>query len=265
MFALRMPLELHHRSLWSGAAMRLAPLQALMDAAQAASQRLAPAAELPKPLTGRHVAILCAHPTRLLDDFGLVVVDLGAQLTLLNGPAWVHSVQGRLPQAAQLLGRMYDLVDVCDLDAATAGQIEQHAHIPVFDGLARADHEFHLLAELMTMRQMAGRPLAELCVRIAGAADEPLHAAAEQAAQRLQLTVLPALTPALVPAQGGDVPWAAGTDSFVLDPLAPMDAGRLAFEHAPAVDKARWLSDVARNRRLLLKAAVQAVMVAKSG
>jgi ornithine carbamoyltransferase len=271
MFALRMPLELHHRSLWSGAAMRLAPLPALMDAAQAASQRLAPAAELPKPLTGRHVAILCAHPTRLLDDFGLVVVDLGAQLTLLNGPAWVHSVQGRLPQAAQLLGRMYDLVDVCDLDAAMVDQIEQHAHIPVFDGLARADHEFHLLAELMTMRQMAGRPLAELCVRIAGVAGDPLHAAAEQAAQRLQLTVLhtpelvPALVPTLMPTQGDDMPWASGVDSFVLDPLAPMDAGRLAFEHAPVVDKARWLSDVARNRRLLLKAAVQAVMVAKSG
>jgi hypothetical protein len=150
---------------------------------------------------------------------------------------------------------------VCDLDAATVDQIDQHAHMPVLDGLARADHEFHLLAELMTMRELAGRPFHELSVRIAGDPGHRLHMATTLAARQLRMTVVH--EPALVLAQGESTPLdplSPVKNSFVLDATASIDAGRLAFEHAPAVDAGRWLSDVARNRRLLLQAAMQAVL-----
>lgn len=240
--------------------MRSAPLLALMDAARPPRREVGPVAALNgQPLRGRHVAILCAQPAHLLEDFGQAVVDLGAKVALLNAPSWLHSAEraeGGLTEAAHLLGRLYDLVDVCDLDAATVDQIEQHAHIPVFDGLARADHEFHLLAELMTMRELAKRPFQQLSLRLAGESDHRLHEAANQAARQLQMT----LVREPVAADGEPLPPDLAAASFVLDATAPIDAGRLAFEHAPAVDAGRWLNDVARNRRLLLQAAVQAVL-----
>jgi ornithine carbamoyltransferase len=235
--------------------MRLAPLHALMDAAAALGrhgQRNAWPEEA-EPLKGAHVAVLCAQPMPLLDDFGHAVVDLGAELAVLNGPAWLHSAQGRLAEAAHMLGRLYNLVDVSDVDATMLDHIEQHAHVPVLDGLSRPDHEFHLLAELMTMREAAARPFDQLQIRITGEATSPLHDAALLAAQRLQVTVVNEPASAV-----------EATASFVLDPTASLQAGRLTVENAPAVDAARWVSPVARNRRLLLRTAVQAAVAVRA-
>ncbi len=233
--------------------MRQAPLQALIDAAFALGRRGQRSArpEEAEPLKGAHVAVLCAQPMPLLADFGRAVVDLGAELALLNGPAWLHSAQGRIAEAARVLGRLYTLVDVSDVDATTLDHIEQHAHVPVLDGLSRPEHEFHLLAELMTMCEAAARPFEQLRVRIADEPTSPLHAAAQLAAERLQVMVVnePPSEHALA---------ADAAASFVLDPTASMQAGRLTLENAPAVDAARWVSPVARNRRLLLRTAVLA-------
>jgi ornithine carbamoyltransferase len=252
-----MLLELHHRSLWSGAVMRLAPLQALIDTAVALGRRGQHNAqpEQPEPLKGAHVAVLCAQPMPLLDDFGRAVVDLGAELALLNGPAWLHSAQGRIAEAAHVLGRLYNLVDVSDVDASTLDHIEQHAHVPVLDGLSRPDHEFHLLAELMTMREAAARPFEQLRVRIAGEPASPLFTAAQLAAERLQVIIIN--EPSGLP-PGSQAIATDPAASFVLDPTASIQAGRLTVENAPAVEAARWVNPVARNRRLLLRTAVQA-------
>jgi ornithine carbamoyltransferase len=263
-----MPFELHHRLLWSGVLMRQAPLLAMIDAAKPSKASHGKGGSSPQPLRGAHVAVLSARPSRVPGDFDRAAADLGAQLASLNAAAWLATAEaspGRVPEAAHMLGRLYGLVDVSDLDHAAIEQIEQYARVPVLDGLARADHEFHLLAELMTMRELAGRPFAKLRLRIAGARKNPLHVAATQAAKQLKVKVV-VREPEVALAHGVDaLPDDRAPTDFVLDVSAPIAAGRLSLEHAPAVDAGRWLSEVAGNRQLLLQTALQAVFRAAPG
>jgi ornithine carbamoyltransferase len=208
-----------------------------------------------QPLRGRHLALMGARPGDDAEAFGAAVTPLGGSVSLLHAGAWLSSACDQLPEAARVLGRLYDAVDCCDLPAALLAQIGHHAGVPVFDGLARPGHPLRLLTELLTLGEVSGRPLAHLRLCIEG--DAQARPAAVQLARTAGIEVLPRV--ALL-AGRPDAETHDGCD-FVLDLSAPPAAtGRLLQPHAPALQQSRIASLLAGNQRCVLQALVVAAL-----
>lgn len=172
-------------------------------------------------LQGRHIALLCGGPHHAPEIFGRAVAAAGGSLALLHDATWQPGGGAPMPEAARLLGSLYDAVDACHLPAEACADIEHHACIPVFDGLARPDHPLRLYAAALAMCECA--PVAthggdgRLRVRILGDVTSDRHLSARRAVQAAGLEVEPA---------------GCGDDDcdFVLD---PGDDGRAATLGAP--------------------------------
>lgn len=229
---------------WTGARVR-----ALMDTAAAldASQRHG---RFWQPLRGRQVALLCAAPGPAEQVLCRAVAAAGGSVAQLPTAAWHTGDARSLPEAARMLGRLYDAIDCCDLPAALVEKIERHAGVPVFDGLACEAQPLRVLADLLAMREASGQPLAQLRLRIEGdAAAAPVRAAAAIARS------------AGVQVQQGTGA-AAEKPHFALDPTAaPADSGRLTAPGAPPAEQAR----LAARRARLLPFVLQAVIVEALG
>lgn len=209
-----------------------------------------------QPLRGRHLALMGADADDDAEAFAAAVAPLGASVALLHTGAWLSSAGDQVPEAARMLGRLYDAVDCCDLPAALLAPIQRHAGVPVFDGLARPSHPRRLLAELLTLGEAAERPLASLRLRIDGG-DAQTWPAAAQLARAAGIDVFPGVT---TPADSTDAEAHDGCD-YVLDLSAPPAAGgRLLQVHAPALAQARLSSLLAGNQRCVLQALVVAAL-----
>ena len=134
-------------------------------------------------------------------------------------------------------------------------QIDRHAGVPVFNGLASSDHPMRLLSELLTMREVSGKPLEQLHVRLDGDPGSTLHQAAEAL---LSLSGCALHHSALATAGAGDE--AALDVDFVLDTSAPLACGRLVVPNAPAVEQARVSALLIDNQRCVLQALIVGVL-----
>jgi ornithine carbamoyltransferase len=128
-----------HRHLWSPDRLSSTDLQALLDTA-AALQRARQCGAPWGPLRGRRLALLCSGAGEAAAAFQRAVHELGGSVTLLDAHDWQTSARGRVADAARLLGRLYDAVDCCDLPLPLLEQIDAHCGVPVFNGVAQADH-----------------------------------------------------------------------------------------------------------------------------
>jgi ornithine carbamoyltransferase len=137
----RMPMSVSvpHRHLWSPDRLSSAELQALLDTA-AALERAKRRGDGWGPLRGRHLALLCNGADDAATAFQRAVHELGGSVALLDAHDWQTQAGARVADAARLLGRLYDAVDCCDLPPALLEQIEAHCGVPVFNGVAKADH-----------------------------------------------------------------------------------------------------------------------------
>ena len=68
-----------------------------------------------------------------------------ARWLVLDANDWLSSAVERVPDAARMLGRLYDAIDCCDLPAPLVEQIEAHSGVPVFNGVARPEHPLRQL------------------------------------------------------------------------------------------------------------------------
>lgn len=201
-----------------------------------------------QPLRGCQLALLCARAAwPAADDFSRVVAEVGGSVARLDSEAWRLSAGNEVPEAARMLGRLYDAIDCCDLPAPVVELIDRHAGVPVFNGLARPEHPPRLLAELQTMRQASGRPLNSLRLRIEGDAPAALSSAAEALICSAGVTLLPQR--AIRDASPDDA-------DFVLDLSAPAAAGRLRRSHATADEQSSITALLAEYRRAVVQALI---------
>jgi ornithine carbamoyltransferase len=198
-----------------------------------------------QPLRGRRFALVCSAPGRAADEFSRALGQVGGSVALLGAKAWAE--QRDLPGAARLLGRLYDAIDGGDAPPALVEHIDRYAGVPVFNGIAQSDHALRLLAELATMREVTGRPLAQLRLHVAGDPTAPRQRAAATLARLAGM----ALQTALVPADAEDE-----AVDFVLDPAAPLAAGRLTAPGAPIVEQARIATMLAEHQPCALQSLV---------
>jgi ornithine carbamoyltransferase len=234
---------LRHRNLRSLDDMTRRDVLAIVDTARAL-KRASHAGAASRPLRGKNLALLRdAGAQDGNDAFDRAATELGAHVAHLRpGDARIAS-DSDLAATARMLGRLYDGIECEHAALDMVEPLERHAGVPVFDGLSRPEHPAGALAELLTMAELAGKPLAELdlCVFDAGAASPRSRAllrAAELAGVRLH--------------DGLD---AAGAD-FALDAAGPVPRVRPLGAAASGYDQA-----CDENRRFTLQAVLVSALV----
>lgn len=133
-----------------------------------------------RPLAGRHVAVLCdAAHSLSADVFAGAAAGLGAVVVRIRDSLCRLAQQADLPDTARTLGRLYGAIEECDecQPPAALQQLSDWAGVPVFGAVAAPTHPSRLLADLLTMDEHAGRPLAQTTLWLAGAPRSPLAAA----------------------------------------------------------------------------------------
>ncbi len=104
------------------------------------------------PLRGTNLALLRAEGAPEGSPLKQAAEEVGARVALLN---FIHDRSADAGHdaiaLARMLGRMYDGIDCDDLDRSIRRQIQSHAGVPVFHGLARDSHPARVIADLWTL------------------------------------------------------------------------------------------------------------------
>lgn len=242
-----------YNHLWSPERLTSADLQALLSTAALLKR----AKSLDRgwgPLRGRHLALLCSGRGEAAAAFERAVTDLGATASLLNADEWRMRAADRVPEAARLLGRLYDAIDCCDLPADVVAQIELHSGVPVFNGLTASDHPLGLLGELLTMHEAAGKPLHQSSLQFSGTTridtEQPVLEWA-RLARLAGLRVVPSDQPHTDPPSK-----TANEPDFILDTSLPASATRLSRPHDSLAQQAELVGLLRANRLRSLQAAI---------
>jgi ornithine carbamoyltransferase len=142
------------RRLLDSAAIDAADARALVESARALRRG---AANAPKRLRGKNIALLCAHTDgECVRRFDAAAAALGARVARITpAPNWLHGSVPLSAETARLLENLYDAVDCEELPAGFAQRLQAQLAVPVFDGLARDDHPVFALLPLVAERDQA--------------------------------------------------------------------------------------------------------------
>ena len=114
-------------------------------------------------LAGRNIALIFEKTsTRTRSAFEVAAHDEGAHVTYL-GPE--DSQLGRkesMKDTARVLGRMFDGIEYRGVAQETVETLGACAGVPVWNGLTDDWHPTQMLADILTMRDHASKPLAEV-------------------------------------------------------------------------------------------------------
>jgi ornithine carbamoyltransferase len=163
-----MTLPLHQRSLRSLDELSRREVLALIETARAL-KRADDAGAPQRLLRGKNLALLA-------DDDGAdgalaferAAAALGAHVAHIR-PSHSRLTTGEdVAGTARLLGRLYDGIECEGLPLPLVAEVERHAGVPVFNGLAGRAHATRALGDLLTMSELAGKPPSELNVCVAG-------------------------------------------------------------------------------------------------
>ena len=242
-----------HRHLWSPERLSRGDLQALLDTA-AALKRSQQRGHGWDPLRGRHLALLIDCHDEAALAFQRAVHDLGGSVALLDANDWQSSAGGRVPEAARMLGRLYDAIDCCGLPAPLLEQIDANCGVPVFNGMAQTDHPLGVLAALLTMREVGDKPLNGMHVQLAGDARTPRNQAAAMLARLAGIEVQ---REAAAQARCDAAEATSDAPDFILDPVAAAASETaLTTPEASPGEQARIAALLANNRLCALQAAL---------
>ncbi len=102
------------------------------------------------PLRGKNIALMCGSDSGDAQLFAEAAARLGARVARIEpAPAWLRGESQPGADTARLLEHLYDAVDCEALPPGFARHLQEQVGVPVYDGLARADHPiFGLLGAL---------------------------------------------------------------------------------------------------------------------
>jgi len=144
----------------------------------AARLKAARAARTERPtLVGRTVAVLFEKPsTRTRSAFEVAIYEQGGHCTYID-PASSHvGVTESIEDTAIVLGRLYDGIAFRGYAHADVETLAQYAGVTVWNGLTDRWHPTQALADLLTMREHATKPLPQTSVCFLGdARDNVAH------------------------------------------------------------------------------------------
>jgi ornithine carbamoyltransferase len=114
-------------------------------------------------LKGKEIALIFEKDsTRTRCAFEVAAYDQGAHVTYL-GPTGSHiGHKETVKDTARVLGRMYDAIEYRGFGERVADELAQWAGVPVYNGLTDEWHPTQILADFLTFREHAGKPLSEV-------------------------------------------------------------------------------------------------------
>ena len=111
-------------------------------------------------LTGRNVALIFEKTsTRTRAAFEVAAHDQGAHVTYLGPGETQIGQKESMRDTARVLGRMYDGIEFRGFAQASVETLAAYAGVPVWNGLTDQWHPTQMLADVLTMRDHARRPL----------------------------------------------------------------------------------------------------------
>lgn len=114
-------------------------------------------------LTGKNIALIFEKDsTRTRCAFEVAAFDQGARVTYLGSSGSHIGYKETIKDTARVLGRMYDGIEYRGSQQAKVEELARYAGVPVWNGLTDEAHPTQVLADLLTMREHAERPLAEI-------------------------------------------------------------------------------------------------------
>jgi ornithine carbamoyltransferase len=114
-------------------------------------------------LRGKNIVLIFEKDsTRTRCAFEVAAFDQGAHVTYL-GPNGSHiGYKETMKDTARVLGRMYHGIQYRGAKQATVEELARYAGVPVWNGLTEEAHPTQALADLLTMREHARKPLEQI-------------------------------------------------------------------------------------------------------
>ena len=116
-----------------------------------------------KHLDGKEICLIFEKTsTRTRCAFEVACYDQGAHVTYLDPAGSQIGHKESFKDTARVLGRMYDAIEYRGASQMGVETLNDFAGVPVFNGLTDEYHPTQMLADVMTMREHADRPLSEI-------------------------------------------------------------------------------------------------------
>jgi ornithine carbamoyltransferase len=114
-------------------------------------------------LQGKNIALIFEKDsTRTRIAFEVAAFDQGAHVTYL-GPSGSHiGSKESMKDTARVLGRVYDGIEYRGFGQVIVEELARYSGVPVWNGLTNEAHPTQALADLLTIREHAQKPLQEV-------------------------------------------------------------------------------------------------------
>ncbi len=114
------------------------------------------------------VLIFEKNSTRTRCAFEVAAYDQGAHVTYLGPEGSQIGVKESMKDTARVLGRMYDAIEYRGFSQELVEILAKYAGVPVYNGLTDEFHPTQMLADVLTMREHANKPLEQIAYAFMG-------------------------------------------------------------------------------------------------
>jgi len=114
-------------------------------------------------LKGKNIALIFEKTsTRTRCAFEVAAFDQGAHVTYLGPSGSQIGHKESMKDTARVLGRMYDGIEYRGFGQEIVEELGKYAGVPVWNGLTNEFHPTQILADFLTMKEHADKPLNEI-------------------------------------------------------------------------------------------------------
>ncbi|WP_026619383.1 ornithine carbamoyltransferase [Ensifer sp. WSM1721] len=116
-----------------------------------------------KHLEGKEICLIFEKTsTRTRCAFEVACSDQGANVTYLDPAGSQIGHKESFKDTARVLGRMYDAIEYRGASQHGVETLAKYAGVPVYNGLTDEYHPTQMIADVMTMREHADKPIATI-------------------------------------------------------------------------------------------------------
>ncbi len=161
-------MNLHNRSFLKELDFTPEELMYILDLAADLKQARKSGTEV-QHLKGKSIALIFEKTsTRTRCAFEVAAYDQGAHVTYLEPTGAQIGHKETMKDTARVLGRIYDAIEYRGYGQAVVEELARYAGVPVWNGLTDDYHPTQMLADLMTMREHAGKPFNKIAFAYLG-------------------------------------------------------------------------------------------------
>jgi len=116
-----------------------------------------------KHLEGKEICLIFEKTsTRTRCAFEVACHDQGANVTYLDPAGSQIGHKESFKDSARVLGRMFDAIEYRGASQSGVETLAKYAGVPIFNGLTDEYHPTQMLADVMTMREHADKPIPQI-------------------------------------------------------------------------------------------------------